>query len=72
MWEVLILLVQLKSMSLLSAGENVFIEAMLMYSGCWSRLDGEMQETDLDLNLVWSDLTDDFLFSLLEFLDLDC
>ena len=32
-----------------------------------------MQETDRDLNLGWSTLElGDFLFSLLEFLDLDC
>merc|ERR1719422_1068354 len=45
-----------------------------MYSGCWSELvDGEMQETDRDRNLLCSDLElGDFLFSLLEFLDLDC
>ena len=51
----------------------LFIDAIFMYSG-WSELvDGEMQETDRDRNLVCSDLElGDFLFSLLEFLDLDC
>ena len=44
-----------------------------MYSGCWTSPLGEMQETDRDLNLGWSCLEfGDFLFSLLEFLDLDC
>ena len=47
-----------------------------MYSGCcWSKLLGEMQDTDRDRDLtVCSDLElGDFLrFSLLEFLDLDC
>lgn len=52
----------------------LFIDAIFMYSGCWSELvDGEMQETDRDRNLLCSDLElGDFLFSLLEFLDLDC
>ena len=84
MFEALILLLQLKSMSLLTgvtpgkfgptvACALVFIEAMLIYSG-WEG-SGEMDEIDLDLNLACSnddDLLGDFLFSLLEFLDLDC
>ena len=84
-WEALILLVQLRSMSPGSKLLLLLMEVMLIYSGCcWSRLDGEMQETERDLNLVWSDLVwlpplddeaappDFLLFSLLEFLDLDC
>ena len=44
-----------------------------MYSGWWDSSLGEMQETERDLNLGWSNLVlGDFLFSLLEFLDLDC
>ena len=62
---------------MLSPGSlKLFIEEMFMYSGCcWSKLLGEMQDTDRDRDLtVCSDLElGDFLrFSLLEFLDLDC
>ena len=46
-----------------------------MYSGWWESSLGEMQETERDLNLGWAEsslVLGDFLFSLLEFLDLDC
>lgn len=60
---------------MLSPGSlKLLTEEMFMYSG-WSKLVGEMQDTDRDRDLtVCSDLElGDFLrFSLLEFLDLDC
>ena len=66
----LILLVQLRSLSLLSL--LLFNVDMLIYSG-WSRL-GEVHEMDRDRDLTCSDLVlCDLLLSLLEFLDLaDC
>ena len=77
MWEPIFPEVQTRSMSLFSVAAVLklllFMEAIFMYSG-WSKLVGEMQEeTERDLNLVWSNLElGTFLFSLLEFLDLDC